>query len=76
MAIAVSATGITQVSTNAPGVLDAAGNANPDNDFRFDSALGGYVYNLKTTGFATGTYRLTFTAAGDPSQHVLEFLVK
>jgi hypothetical protein len=51
-----------------------AGNANPDNNFRFDS--GYYILNLKTTGLATGTYKLYFTAGDDPVLHSVEFQVK
>jgi hypothetical protein len=51
-----------------PGQVLDAGNANPDNDFRFDVSLGntgGYIFNLKTTGLDTGTYTLNFTVTGD-----------
>ena len=75
-AVVVNATGVTRVSTEAPGVLEASGNANPDNNFRFDPDLGAYVFNLKTTGFASGTYRLTFTVTGDPKEHAIEFQLK
>ncbi len=75
-AVTVTATGVTQVSTSAPGVLEDSGNANPDNNFRYDATLGAYVFNLKTTGYATGTYRLALTAMGDPTVHTVEFQVK
>ena len=51
--IIVHATGVVLVSTNTPGTLESPGNANPDNDFRFDSTLGssgGYIFNLSTGG--------------------------
>lgn len=70
--ITVSAQKLTQVSTQAPGTLESVGSANPDNNFRFDSTLGptgGYIYNLSTSGLATGTYAMTFIATGDPTQH-------
>ena len=51
-----------------------AGNANGDDDFRFDNGF--YILNLKTTGLATGTYKLYFTAGDDPVQHSVEFQVK
>jgi hypothetical protein len=57
--------------------VDDAGNANPDSNFRFDGGLGpngGYIFNLKTTGLATGTYVLTFTVAGDPTTHNTELV--
>jgi hypothetical protein len=78
-AITVHATGVVLVSTNAPGTLESVGNANPDNDFRFDSTLGptgGYIFNLSTQGLATGTYQLSFTASGDPTQHSVQFQVR
>ncbi len=77
--IVVHATDVAMASTNAPGVLDDAGNANPDNDFRFDATLGsagGYIFNLKTTGYTTGTYSLSFTAGNDPTTHTVQFQVK
>lgn len=77
--ITVTAVSVTQVSTNAPGTLISSGNANPDNNFRFDSTLGtagGYIFNLKTNGLATGTYALSFTAGSDPTIHTVEFEVK
>jgi hypothetical protein len=61
-----------------PGILDDAGSANPDNNFRFDPTLGttgGYIFNLKTTGLATGTYAVSFVATGDPTTHTVQFQV-
>jgi photosystem II stability/assembly factor-like uncharacterized protein len=56
-----------------------AGNSNPEDIFRFDPTLGtsgGYIFNLKTTGFASGPYILYFTILGDPTQHSVLFTVK
>src|SRR5207249_2597485 len=67
--LVVTARGVRHVSPDAGGTLEDAGNANPDDNFRFDPTLGGsggYVFNLKTTGFATGTYELTFTVGSEP----------
>lgn len=67
--LTVTATGVERVSDQAPGALQDAGNANPDDNFRYDASLGGtggYLYNLKTTGYLTGTYALRFSVAGDP----------
>jgi hypothetical protein len=76
-ALAVVATGVVLLATNAPGVLADAGNANPDNEFRFIPDGGGaYMFNLKTTGLAQGTYGLTFTVSGDPTTHVVQFQVR
>jgi hypothetical protein len=67
--ITVHAVSVTQTSSSITGVLvQDSGNANPDGDFRFASALGstgGYIFNLSTSGLATGTYNLTFTVTGD-----------
>ncbi len=75
----VHAVGVGLASTTAFGDVVDSGNANPDNNFRFDSGLGGtggYIYNLKTTGLATGTYNLHFTAGSDPILHSVQFQVK
>ncbi|HWW76439.1 MAG TPA: hypothetical protein VNZ44_13665, partial [Pyrinomonadaceae bacterium] len=57
----------------------AAGSANPNGDFRFDPTLGtggGYIFNLKTTGFAPGAYKLYFNVGGDPYVYAAQFRVK
>jgi YVTN family beta-propeller protein len=77
--ITLHATGITQVSTSISGPVEDSGNANPDNDFRFDSSLGstgGYIFNLKTTGLATGSYTVNFTVTGDTFAYSAPFQVK
>ena len=74
-AIVLTATGVTQISTSAAGVLEDAGNSNPDDRFRFVSG-GEYIFNLKTTGLSRGTYALTFTATGDPIPHQVQFQVR
>ncbi len=77
-AIVVHATSVTAVS-GFSGTPDAPGNANPDNDFRFDAALGltgGYIFNLSTGGLPSGTYSLQFTAGSDPVTHSVSFGVK
>jgi hypothetical protein len=74
-AIVVHAASVTAVS-GVPGTPDAPGNANPDNDFRFDATLGptgGYIFNLSTGGLASGTYSLQFIAGSDPVTHSLNF---
>jgi len=77
--ITLHAISITQTSTSFSGEVQDSGNANSDNDFRFDSALGptgGYIFNLKTTGLTTSTYNLNFTVTGDPSLKTAPFQVK
>lgn len=78
-AIVLHATGVTQVSTSITGPVESPGNANPDSDFRFDSALGitgGYIFNLSTRGLATGKYNLNFTVTGDSFGYAAPFQVK
>ncbi len=67
--IIVHTTGIAPL-TAGTGTLDDAGNANPDNDFRFDRTLGpsgGYIFNLKTTGLQSGTWAMYFGAGYNPN---------
>lgn len=67
---------ITKVSDLDNSVeLNSAGNANPNNGFRFDAGFTGYIFNLKTTGLS-GVYLLHFTAGNDPTVHNVEFRVK
>ena len=75
----VTAVGVALISTSVYGPVEDAGNANPDNNFRFDSTLtagGGYVFNLKTTGLATGIYSLYFRVGSDPTLHAVQFQVR
>ena len=77
--IVVRAVGTRLLSPNAWGPAEDAGQANPDMNFRFtmfDPATPGYIYNLKTTGMATGTYELGFTAGGDPAVYTVQFQVR
>jgi Bacterial Ig-like domain len=70
----VHAVNIQQISTSAYGDVITAGEANPDNNFRFDNGM--YILNLKTTGLSTGVYNLYFTAGDDPVLHSVQFQVK
>jgi len=70
----VHAVNIQQISSMAYGDVITSGNANEDNNFRFDN--GAYILNLKTTGLTTGTYNLYFTAGDDPVLHSVQFQVK
>ncbi len=75
----VHAVGAGLITTTTFGEVMDTGNANPDNNFRYDSGLGGtggYIYNLKTTGLSTGTYNMYFTAGSDPVLHAVQFQVK
>ena len=70
----VHAVRLAQVSSTSSGEVITSGNANADNNFRFDE--GYYVYNLKTAGLSTGVYDLYFTAGSDPLEHKVQFQVK
>jgi hypothetical protein len=66
-------------SSSISGEVLDSGNANPDNNFRFDPTLGstgGYIFNLSTKGLTTGTYDLNFTVTGDSSVYAAPFQVK
>ena len=59
--------------TRTPVSLQDAGNANPDNLFRYDADLGGYIFNLSTKGLGAGDYDFFWMAEGDPTEHRLRF---
>jgi hypothetical protein len=72
LSVGVAAVAIRKVDETAAAEAEDAGQANPDDGFRFDPSLGGsggYVFNLKTTGLTTGTYVIAWTATGDPAIH-------
>lgn len=73
--IALTALDVLKISNQASSEVEDAGHANPDSNFRFDATLGGsggYIFNLQTTGFSTGTYVLRFSVAGDQAVHASE----
>jgi hypothetical protein len=74
--VTVSAKRLTLSSSSTNAVLQDSGNANPDRNFRYDAALGGYVFNLSTKQLEAGTYQLTFRAAGDANLHTVTFQVR
>ena len=74
--ISVQATAVTRTSSTVSGVPDDSGNANPDNFFRYDTTLQGYIFNLSTKGYLTGTYDLSFTVAGNPVTHRVQFGIR
>src|SRR5262249_19762650 len=59
--ITLHATALTQTSTTTTGSVQDSGNANPENDFRFDPTLagGGYILDLSTRNLATGMYNMS-----------------
>ena len=77
--MAVRAVGVALASAETYGPPADAGNANPDQGFRFDPTLGetgGYIYNLKTTGYAPGTYSVSFTVGSDPYVYQAQFKIR
>jgi hypothetical protein len=78
--VQVRATGVLMISTQAPATLADSGDSNPDFNFRYDPTLGGpgggYIFNLSTKGYPTGTFRLAYTVAGDPTPHSVQFSVR
>ena len=72
--IVLQAMGVSLVSTTVMGDVISSGEANADNNFRFDN--GTYIFNLKTTGLSTGVYNLYFKAGSDPVLHTVQFQVK
>jgi hypothetical protein len=70
----VTAVQLVKLSDSATSAVEDAGNSNPDDNFRWDAGLAGYIFNLKTTGLATGTYAMAIRASGDPTLHGSEVL--
>jgi len=76
-ALVAHAIGVVKESEYAPGPVEDAGNANPDDNFRFNNfeGTGSYIFNLKTTGLTNGTYILVFQAGNDPFTYGVKFQV-
>jgi hypothetical protein len=75
--VTLQATGVTSGAASMPA--SSRGNANPNNDFRFDPTLGtagGYIFNLSTAGMPPGSYNLNFTIGGNPTNYAAPFQVK
>jgi hypothetical protein len=72
--IAVRAVALKDSHGN-PVSLKSAGNANPNNLFRYDRCQGGYSFDLDTKGLKAGTYTFSYKAGNDPTLHSLTFVV-
>jgi len=69
--------GLRLIGGNMSSSVIDSGNANADGNFRFDSSLQGYIFNLSTKGLAPGTYVLSFYAGSDRSFfYAVKFEVK
>lgn len=55
--------------------VQAPGNAQPGDDFRYEAGDASYRFNLRTTGLASGAHTLTVTVTGDPTIHTVQFLI-
>jgi hypothetical protein len=55
--------------------LQSPGNANPNQLFRYDPETSTYQFNVKTTGYSPGRYRLYFQVGADPTLYSLSFLI-
>jgi hypothetical protein len=77
--LVVHAIGLTKIDNTASNDLASGTPANPDNNFRYDPALGGsggYIYNLSTKGLSTGTWAMDFTVTGYSQTHRILFDLK
>jgi DNA-binding beta-propeller fold protein YncE len=74
LSIAVTAQRVSNVASNVSSPPNNVGNANADQNFRFEGS--GYIYNLKTDGLAAGTYNLLFAVTNDPLIHAAPFQVR
>jgi hypothetical protein len=62
----VNAGAVTKVDNSASLALASdSGQANsPDNNFRYDADLNGYIFNLSTKGLSSGTWKLSVNVFG------------
>ncbi len=75
--VVFNAQALTLVSPHNSADPEDAGNANPDQNFRFTGTQGGgYIFNLKTNGLVQGTYNLRFSVTDDPATHDVQFQVR
>jgi hypothetical protein len=75
--LVVTATALAKVDGTASTAVAAdSGHANPDNDFRYDDSLQGYIYNLATRGLSSGTWELQFTVTGEPATYAVRFDIR
>jgi hypothetical protein len=75
-AMIVHAVSVVQTGSQASPLVEDAGNANPDLDFRYDQSLDGYIFNLKTTGYGTGSYLLNFVVGNGATIYSIGFQVR
>ena len=74
--ILVTAISVTRVTSSASGAIEEYNDDDPDSNFTFQNGQKAYRFKLKTTGYAAGTYLLSFRAGLDPTIHTVEFRIK
>jgi hypothetical protein len=74
--VTVNSIGLVKLDNSASSTVDNASAATADTNFRYDASLGGYIFNLKTTGLTTGTWALRFTTSGDGVVHTVQFDIR
>jgi hypothetical protein len=74
--LVLHAVNITKTGSPVPLPVDAMGNANPDNAFRYDAELGGYMFNISTRDLSAGTYNLNFTVGSSSTLLSAPFAIK
>jgi hypothetical protein len=70
----LAAISITPVGGGAATPAEAAGNANPGGLFRYEARA--YMFNLRTTGLASGLYHLNIAVSGDATAHSVEIRIR
>lgn len=65
---------VKAVGVSPTGSLSSSGRSNPGNLFRLDDRT--YRYNLRTKGFAAGSYTLDYTIGGDPTVYHFAFTIR
>ncbi|HEY7158298.1 MAG TPA: hypothetical protein VH575_30410, partial [Gemmataceae bacterium] len=73
---AITLTGLRLEQVNDDGTVTevpllSPGGSNPDNLFRYDPDLGGYIFNLSTKGLSAGTYQFYWMNDADEVEHEL-----
>lgn len=75
-ALVLHAVSLSRVDSSASSVVEDAGEANADDDFRYDADLAGYIFNLSTGGLSSGTWKLVFSVAGGSTTYAVTFDVR